>query len=508
MKGDDSIIIHCRALKDFLLLEENVNQESTVNDTEDKATTTSSSLSAVYTLTAPQRARCALQHILRQVSVDHFYKDHWEQKPLWIPCSDPERNRFDGFLSSADMRTITFSNKLQNSVDFNVTRYEKDATTGQYQRQTLSTMNSTQAWDAYDHQGATIRWLRPQQHVPSIHALLSLMELEFGCMVGANAYLTPAGKAQGFAPHYDDIEAFLLQLEGSKRWRVYAPLETAATLPRVSSEDFTRTELGNPVLDVTLERGDALFLPRGWIHEAVTSPDECSLHLTLSSMQQWAWADLMELVLPEALEASIATPDTTLLREGLPIRFLDYMGVVHDDSNIPEILKREENGEEDEASMKFKRAALRDTFRTEAKKRMEIVLAQAMSMMDAACDQLGTRFLSERLPPALTKSEIPERNATIAPNTLCRLARPGIARLVLEEKNAVVYHCVDNSLVFQEVPLSPLEYDIDHGPALEQILTTVAPNWAEVSELHHDSIEEKIALVQSLYDEGILLLRN
>ena len=41
------------------------------------------------------------------------------------------------------------------------------------------------------------------------------------CLVIAS-YLTPAN-SQGFAPHYDDIEAFVLQLEGRKHWRVYAP---------------------------------------------------------------------------------------------------------------------------------------------------------------------------------------------------------------------------------------------------------------------------------------------
>ena len=35
-------------------------------------------------------------------------------------------------------------------------------------------------------------------------------------------YLTPAG-SQGFSPHYDDIEAFVMQLEGKKKWKLYQP---------------------------------------------------------------------------------------------------------------------------------------------------------------------------------------------------------------------------------------------------------------------------------------------
>ena len=40
---------------------------------------------------------------------------------------------------------------------------------------------------------------------------------------------------QGFAPHYDDIEAFVIQLEGKKHWRLYKPRNDKETLPRFSS---------------------------------------------------------------------------------------------------------------------------------------------------------------------------------------------------------------------------------------------------------------------------------
>ena len=139
-------------------------------------------------------------------------------------------------------------------------------------------------------------------------------------------------------------------------------------------------------------------------------------------------------------------------------------------------------------------------------------------MIDEACDQLGKRFQSDRLPPAFSPMERAATNVddankeeeqkAILPATLCRIARPGIARLVLEDNQAVVYHCGDNSRVYHETPLSPLEFEMDDGPALEQLLTTEEPAWIPVHELIHDTIEDKVAIAQSLYDEGILAILN
>jgi lysine-specific demethylase/histidyl-hydroxylase NO66 len=138
-------------------------------------------------------------------------------------------------------------------------------------------------------------------------------------------------------------------------------------------------------------------------------------------------------------------------------------------------------------------------------------------MLDAACDEIAKRFMSDRQPPALTQRELAATNngvddvkdrKEILPNTLCRLARPGIARLILEDEQAVVYHCVDNAREFHGTALSPIEFDMDDGPALEQLLTTVEPHWIFVNDLFHDTIEDKVAIASSLYDEGILAIRN
>jgi hypothetical protein len=46
---------------------------------------------------------------------------------------------------------------------------------------------------------------------------------------------------------------------------------------------------GEPVLDVTLQAGDTLYLPRGWLHEAKTSETD-SLHLTVG-VTVYTWMD-------------------------------------------------------------------------------------------------------------------------------------------------------------------------------------------------------------------------
>lgn len=102
--------------------------------------------------------------------------------------------------------------------------------------------------------------------------------------------------AQGFAPHFDDVDVYVLQTEGRKRWRVYAPLAGHA-LPRYSSRDFVDAEIGSSLLDVVLEPGDLLYLPRGTIHQAESRPDGPSLHLTVSADHRRSWADFLEATL-------------------------------------------------------------------------------------------------------------------------------------------------------------------------------------------------------------------
>jgi hypothetical protein len=54
---------------------------------------------------------------------------------------------------------------------------------------------------------------------------------------------------------------------------------------------------GEPVLDITLQPGDTLYLPRGWMHQALTSESD-SLHITVG-VNVRPWVDAVRAALDE-----------------------------------------------------------------------------------------------------------------------------------------------------------------------------------------------------------------
>ena len=59
---------------------------------------------------------------------------------------------------------------------------------------------------------------------------------------------------------------------------------------------------GEPVHDLVLRPGDMLYLPRGWLHEALTS-DSDSLHLTVG-VNVVTWLDAFKAALEECGDSS------------------------------------------------------------------------------------------------------------------------------------------------------------------------------------------------------------
>jgi lysine-specific demethylase/histidyl-hydroxylase NO66 len=194
---------------------------------------------------------------------------------------------------------------------------------------------------AFVDQGMSVQCVNPQSFDMNIRYICDLLQEMFNCFVGANCYFTPKGNA-GFAPHFDDIDAFLLQTEGRKHWKVYAPSDEDQW-PLESSHNFTLEEMeerkDNLVFDGWLNAGDVLYLPRGFIHCANTDSKHDSLHITISVGQNHSYCNLIEKVTNKLLEAK--TAEIAQLRRNLPVNLLDMCGVAYstyeNDSAFPKL---------------------------------------------------------------------------------------------------------------------------------------------------------------------------
>lgn len=129
----------------------------------------------------------------------------------------------------------------------------------------------------YLRAGATVVLDAVELFAPGVARLCADAAAALGCPVDSVAFLTPPGR-KGLAPHIDDEDVFVLQLSGTKRWKVYPQLRPVPLRPAV----LAGRDLGEPLLDVVLEPGDALYVPRGTPHEAA-SVGAHSLHVSLAA---------------------------------------------------------------------------------------------------------------------------------------------------------------------------------------------------------------------------------
>ncbi|XP_057272191.1 ribosomal oxygenase 1 [Pezoporus wallicus] len=437
-----------------------------------------------------QRAAELFRWLLAPVSPAEFVRRHWERAPLLVRRSEP--GYYAGLFSTAEFDAALRGGEVHFGTHLDVTSYAEGV------RETHNPSGRALpavVWDFYQN-GCSLRLLSPQTFSDTVWHFLAILQEHFGSMVGANTYLTPPG-TQGFAPHYDDIEAFVLQLEGKKHWRVYSPRVDAEVLPQFSSANLTQAELGEPMLETVLEAGDLLYFPRGFVHQGDCLPDAHSLHITVSSYQRNSWGDLLEKLLPAALH--MALEEDVEFRQGLPMDYLGYMGVANSDK------------------VDARRTAFMEKIQSLIKKLVDY------APIDAAVDQRAKSFLHDCLPPVLTQSEklqsmygFPARwqdggpcnvDILITKDTEVRLLHHGIIRLCNEEAGVMLYYTTENSRVYHKEEPKFLELGPEYVDSIEFLLSSY-PNHISVDALPCETLEDKISLATLLFEKGILTTKK
>jgi len=328
-------------------------------------------------LSTPQSV---MKGLVYPTDLDEFFSKYWEKEPLYLKRNDI--GYYGELFTLKKFKEILDEESLNFEFDVNVCRYvdgEKELLNEDGQ------ITVEKAEKLMKEKKATFQFHQPQRHTDSLWNMLEKLESSFGSLVGSNVYITPAN-SQGLAPHCDDVEIFVMQMEGKKNWKVYKP---QVELSRDYTQDLPQDGLGEPILDITLEVGDLLYLPRGFIHQAKTVGDDHSTHLTLSTYQANTWGDFMQHAVTQAIENALE--DDKSFREGLPINNVKFLGT---GKNLSKYLSQEGESSKLSSNEKEKEVV---AFKDKIKKQLALLIDHID--VNTASDAMNADFIANRLPP-------------------------------------------------------------------------------------------------------------
>jgi ribosomal protein L16 Arg81 hydroxylase len=207
----------------------------------------------------------SLQTLIAPFPAAEFRAHHWEQKPLIV-----QRGRRDYY---GDLFTL-------DDFDAAITRspgYVKLANAATKKNASYKpVVQGLEAILADMRDGGTLVLDQLHRTDPKLSLLCRGLGPELGHRLQTNLYLTPP-RGKGFTPHWDNHDVFILQVLGSKHWKIE---KTRREFPEPwrPMGDEGRELRGEPT-SVTLQQGDLIYIPRGWVHAAECG-DEPSLHIT------------------------------------------------------------------------------------------------------------------------------------------------------------------------------------------------------------------------------------
>jgi len=260
--------------------------------------------------------RGSIDWLIQPVEKTTFFSEYWETRPLLVHREAP--GHLDGLLTIADVDELIGSGRVAYPT-LRLVRQGVETPPGDYEVEFRNTSGVERLADpgkVADHfrNGGTVSLNQVHRVFAGVADLCARLEGDLSHTVESNLYLTPP-HAQGAPSHYDVVDVFVLQVEGRKTWRVYEDPPVPLPLPTDRAQRGADPGRAATLLfETELHRGDVLYLPRGWVHEARTT-SETSLHLTVV-VDVLRYADLARMLLEDASRSGGG------LRRALPPGFL------------------------------------------------------------------------------------------------------------------------------------------------------------------------------------------
>lgn len=258
--------------------------------------------------------------LISPITLDQFFSEYWEAKPLRL--SRKQSEYYAPLISGADVDYLLSTACLLDR--------EGVELLGGPEPHDGSAKNPVgELYQAY-RQGASFRVRGVNRYWKPLWTLCLRIQDFFGFQVGVNLYCSPPN-SRGLERHYDLHDAIILQISGSKNWRVFGspmqlPLEHVPLMKFERSGNGLQYRSAPVIKDVVaayddndlidefkLDVGDLLYLPRGFVHQA-WSTDELSAHVTIG-IYPITWVDLIAVALGQVGHRDVR------FRRALPVGF-------------------------------------------------------------------------------------------------------------------------------------------------------------------------------------------
>lgn len=253
-----------------------------------------------------------LEDLLHPMTTTQFFGEYWEQRPLLVRG---ERGRFSNIFSSKDLGRVLHYLRPQPPDDMKLVKGINHYSLNWINFDGSPRLDAVRnAW----REGYTIIINELQKSWEPVALLTASLHEQLHHTVDANLYYSPP-HTNTSAPHFDVMDVFILQVEGSKVWDVHEPV---MELPLFGDKTAVSPDRVPPlVMSEELQEGDLLYLPRGHVHNPRTTSD-ASLHLTVG-VNVTTWIDLFS-------AAVSAARNDIRFRRALPPAFLDAPAGMHE----------------------------------------------------------------------------------------------------------------------------------------------------------------------------------
>ncbi len=215
-----------------------------------------------------------LDSLLAPVTPEHFMAEFHDRQPLHIPGAAGKFAQvldwasIDRLLGMTHIWTETSFRLVLDSVPVPPAQYSAKATSRDGAPVLQPVAAKVQDWV---RRGASVVMNDVDSLTPGLAAVSAALE---GAGLGkaqANVYISWQSH-KAFHAHYDTHDVWALQVEGEKAWNIWegrAEWPIAHTIFRGQPQEVHERAKGALRQRVVLKKGDILYLPRGWYHDAL-----------------------------------------------------------------------------------------------------------------------------------------------------------------------------------------------------------------------------------------------